>query len=685
MDHPPYRVAQELELLLGDPEDPATVFSHARSLELDEREEFPADICRELADWGLQDFYVPVEYGGRLTDYETVMQVMRVVARRDLTVAIGHGKTYLGAVCVWVSGSAEQARVLAADIRAGLPVSLALTERAHGSDLLAGDVLGEPDDRGGWHVTGEKWLINNATRGSLLSVLTRTDPDGGPRGFTVLLVDKRRLREGDDYHCLDKIPTHGIRGADISGIALAAAPVPAEAAVGPVGGGVETVLKALQLTRTMCASLSLGAADHALRIALDFAETRELYGRRLVELPQARHVLACAAADVLAGEALATVAARSVHTATGELSVAAAVTKYLVPTGTEGVIGELTRLLGARAFLKDVHARGMFQKVDRDHRIVGLFDGNTLVNLNSLVNQFRSLVRGWRRGGGDTAGAVHAFDLSAPLPPLDPARLSLVARHGSGIMATLPDSVAALRAEAGGRPELKNALASAERLLAVTDRVHEEMDAYRTVVTDVPPAAFDAARRYSLCLAGAACLGLWTHNHRAAAGGRTGALWGDGLWLWPVLDRLLVRLGDPDAGKPDAYPPLLDRLRSTRTTGDLFSLLPLHLPTTATGGPAGTGAASARLASAPADTADGTAGRDAVPAADPRPAGAPAPAGALAPAGAGHGGRGDAPGETGAGAGGDAGDRYPGGRGRQAGPQGTGADVHAHTHEGTSC
>ncbi|MGY1499228.1 cytochrome P450 [Streptomyces sp. QTS52] len=263
------------------------------------------------------------------------MQVMRVVARRDLTVAVGHGKTYLGGVCVWISGTAEQARGLAAGIRAGVPVSLALTERAHGSDLLAGDVRGEADGEGGWRVSGEKWLINNAIRGSVLSVLTRTAEDGGPRGFTVLLVDKRRLAEGDDYRCLDKIRTHGIRGADISGIAFDAAPVPADAAVGGAGGGVETVLKALQLTRTLCASLSLGAADHALSIALDFAERRELFGRRLIDLPQARHVLASAAADVLVGEALATVAARSVHTVPDELSVVAAATNAAVASANQ--------------------------------------------------------------------------------------------------------------------------------------------------------------------------------------------------------------------------------------------------------------------------------------------------------------------------------------------------------------
>ncbi|MFJ6775397.1 acyl-CoA dehydrogenase family protein [Kitasatospora sp. NPDC091257] len=576
MDHAPYRVAEELEQFLGDPDAPGTVFSYARSLELDESETFPADICRVLEDWRLQDHYVPAEHGGRLTDYETVMQVMRTVARRDLTVAIGHGKTYLGGVCVWVSGSPEQAARLAADIRAGVPVSLGLTERAHGSDLLADEVHGEPDGAGGWLVSGEKWLINNATRGSVLSALVRTDPAGGPRGFSVLLMDKRGLGP-EHYRCLDKIRTHGIRGADISGIAYDRAPVPAAALVGTEGGGLETVLKALQLTRTMCAALSLGAADHALALALDFAERRELYGRRLVDLPQARQVLASAAADVLVGEALATVAIRSVHTLTGELGVAAAATKYLVPTGTEQVIAELTRLLGARAFLKGEHAGGMFQKVDRDHRIVGLFDGNTLVNLNSLVNQFRSLSRGWERGTGDTAGAATAFDLAAPLPALDPSRLSLVAKGGSGIVASLPASVAALRAEAGHDPALDGALEAAELLLAVTGRVHAEMAAHRSPVSDVPTAAFEVARRYSLCLAGAACLGLWAHNHRAAARGRTGALWRDGVWLWPALDRLLVRLGEQDGPRPEAYPALLARLRDTRAAGALHSLLPLRL------------------------------------------------------------------------------------------------------------
>ena len=576
MDHAPYRLAEGLENYLGNPADPSVVFSATRSIELDELEQFPAELCEQLEAWGIQAYYVPAAHGGQLESYEELLQLMRTVSRRDLTVAIGHGKTYLGGVCVWTSGSPQQAAGLAADIEVGVPVSLGLTERAHGSDLLAGDVVAEPDGAGGYLVSGEKWLINNATRGSVLSLLARTGSEGGPRGFSVLLVDKRLLEPGS-FRCLDKIPTLGIRGADISGIAFDAARVPGTALIGSEGGGIETVLKALQLTRTMCAALSLGAADHALRLALDFAEERELYGRRLIELPKARRALADAAVDALIAEALGLTASRSVHTLTAELSVTAAVTKYLLPTSTEGVIRELTKLLGARAFLKDVYAHGMFQKIDRDHRIVGLFDGNTLVNLNSLISQFRSLLRAHGRGVGDVPGAAAAFRLAAPLPPFEPSGLSLVARRGSGVLASLPGSVEVLRAAAVENPALKSALASAERLLEVSERVYAEMEEHQNVVGDVPVAAFDTAKRYTWCFAAAACLGVWAHNGSSATEGRTGGLWRDGRWLRAALDRLLRRLGETGPDDPEGYEEVLEQLRTMRGDGQLFSLMPLTL------------------------------------------------------------------------------------------------------------
>src|SRR5215207_8495396 len=135
-----YSTAEELERYLGDPLDPERAFCFRRSVELDEAEEYPEEATRLLEEWGMSQYFIPEESGGKLRSYEEVLMLLRVVSRRDLTTAIGYGKTYLGAVAVWVGGTPQQRRRLARIISNGEQVALGLTERAHGSDLLSAEV-----------------------------------------------------------------------------------------------------------------------------------------------------------------------------------------------------------------------------------------------------------------------------------------------------------------------------------------------------------------------------------------------------------------------------------------------------------------------------------------------------------------------------------------------------------------
>ncbi|MGP3910934.1 acyl-CoA dehydrogenase family protein [Nonomuraea sp. 10N515B] len=482
--------AADLDRALGDPTDARCLFSFARLAELDRAEAFPADHCRELDRLGLAAHYVPAEFGGDLRSYPELLELVRVVARRDLTVAVAHGKTFLGTVCVWLAGDRDQATGLAREVRAGIPVSLALTERDHGSDLLAGQVRAAEG-----RLTGEKWLINNATRSSLVSVLARTSPAGGPRGFSILLADKRTLPEGS-YRLLPKVPTHGIRGADISGIEFRDAPA---ALVGPVGGGLELVFKALQLTRTFCAGLSLGAADQALSQATAFTRSRHLYGRRLIDMPHIRRKLGEAHAARTVAEAVTTVAARSIHTLPGEMAVVSAVAKAFVPARVDELIAGCGTLLGARAFLTEVLDHGAFQKLDRDHRVVAIFDGSSFVNRNALINHFPALVRGYRASKVDEMGLREALDARGPLPPSDPRRLALSSKDGSSLVQSLRDG--------------PGDLTGATELLRACDDLHEKLVRVKPAPRDVPSEAFALAQRYEFCFAGAAVLGL----HRVGA------------------------------------------------------------------------------------------------------------------------------------------------------------------------
>ncbi|HEX8145177.1 MAG TPA: acyl-CoA dehydrogenase family protein, partial [Pyrinomonadaceae bacterium] len=108
--YPPaqYAAAERLEAYLGDPFDPESSLSFKRLLQLDEAELYPEDACRLLNHWHLHLYYIPIEEGGQLSSYEEVLSLIRAIARRDITCAIAHAKTYLGAAALWLAGTEKQ-------------------------------------------------------------------------------------------------------------------------------------------------------------------------------------------------------------------------------------------------------------------------------------------------------------------------------------------------------------------------------------------------------------------------------------------------------------------------------------------------------------------------------------------------------------------------------------------------
>ncbi|WP_265566895.1 acyl-CoA dehydrogenase family protein [Streptomyces hygroscopicus] len=524
-------------------------FGVSRSAALDAAEAFPEQECALLDACGLPRAYVPARLGGVPGGLPELLHALREVARRDVTVAVAHGKTFLGAVSTWVAGTEQQQRALARLLLdENAVVAWGLTERGIGSDLLAGSLTAVRGPDREWRLTGEKWPINNATRGRLISVLARTDPAGGPRGFSLFLVDKSTLAEGT-WQPLPKEPTHGIRGADISGLRLSDAPIPADALIGKVGDGLGTVLRALQLTRTVCAALSLGAGEHALRLAHEFAAERALYDTRLLLLPLARRVLGRAAASLALADAAALLGARCAHGLTGEMSAVSAAVKAGVPWIVQQTIDDLAELLGARGFLTAHHADGMFQKLERDHRIVAVFDGSTAVNRSLLISQFPLLAKLIRTGTYDAAGLA-ATTGETPLPELEPAALRLVSRTGCSVVQAVPEAAARIAALAGAGSVPPRAAALAVLLSEQTVALARDMAELPPSARNAPAAAFAVARRFEACFAGAAALHLLV-----APGGTESAV-----ALTAALERCMELLVPGHRPPSDAYEPLVPPL-----------------------------------------------------------------------------------------------------------------------------
>jgi alkylation response protein AidB-like acyl-CoA dehydrogenase len=533
---PQYAAAAALEAHLGDPREAKAKLSFARSIALDEREAFPQESVDALIAWGYLRQMVPVADGGRLGSFEEAIWLQRCVSRRDLTSAIALGQSFLGTVAVWLAGTPLQRARTAEALLAGRLASLALTEEEHGSDVLASSMTAFRE-AGGFRVRGRKWLINNATRGTLLTLFARTAPEGGLHGCSLLLLDKERI-DGAALHPLPKLPTHGIRGADISGIAIDGALLPEGALLGPEHAGAEVLLQGLQLTRTACAGFSLGAADTALRLALDFAKGRRLYGQTVFDLPHARAQLAGCFADLLLCDALATVGARAIQAAPEQLSLWSSVVKYFVPVSCERVIREAAVVLGARHYLRD-HAGGAFQKLLRDAAVVSLFDGSTAVNLDAIGAQLPRLGPARAAPPEERAQTLALLcTLTAPLPPLAPSRLALANAGRDDLTQGLAETVALLRGPGAALPEALTPLA--DRLVRALEALSAEVAALASkdrAAMKRSPELFSLAARFASLSAGAAALHLFVR-----ARGQLDAAFDDGAWLVVCLARVL---GEP--------------------------------------------------------------------------------------------------------------------------------------------
>lgn len=546
----------DLDAWISTAEAPGGGFDARALYDADLCDAFPTEAVRALEEFGLARFYVPKQFGGLLASIPELLQLWRVVARRDLTVAVAHGKTFLGSICVWVSGHPDQARALGAAVAAGMVVSWGLTERGRGSDLMRTAVTLR-SAAPGWKLDGEKWLINNATRGHAICVLARSRERLGPGSLSVVLVEKSRIDRAS-YECLPKELTLGIRGADISGIVFRQTKLEPGALVGVEGQGLELVLRSLQVTRTLCTGLSLGALDHALSIALRFARSRVIHGRALIEFDMAAGTLAHAELSRRVTETVADVAGRCMHVFPEEMSVISALCKAFIPPTVEGSIAALAELVGLRSFVADHDVCEALEKIERDHRIVPIFDGSTVVTRNSLVSQFPILSRAYERQQADLSRCMEAAG-TAPLATITFDELRVLSPGGCSLVQSLPSVIARLRSAAGKDASLESSAALAAQVVARTASVIERARAIIPKAQQIEARAFDVARDYELCFAASACLLRWLAAYEQSEGPPY-----DARWLAACLDWILSELAPDHDTSPESERWALEQLQPTQ-------------------------------------------------------------------------------------------------------------------------
>ncbi|MBK1986465.1 acyl-CoA dehydrogenase [Sphaerospermopsis aphanizomenoides BCCUSP55] len=574
-------VAEALEKDLGDPGNPESMMSFQQVIDLDEKEEFPQEIIDWLYNWKLQHYYIPTECGGEFTCFDEFISFVRVLARRDQTAGIAF-TTMFWSFLVWMAGTDEQKQILSSFMKdANGTMCLAYSEKAHGSDLLGGDMEARKVS-GGYLLSGEKWPINRATRSGVAFVLARTDPEGGPRSLSLFMVEKSKI-DPANYSNLPKILTHGIRGSDMSGICFDNCFIPEYMRLGAEGAGLEIALKGFQITRALCAAFSQGAADTALRTTLKFAIERKLYGKTVFDMPQPRRTLTDGFLDILICDCSTFGVGRGFSTMPEQISVWSAVVKYFVTTTLETVVQNVSVVLGSRFYMREAHDWGIFQKVLRDNSIISMFDGSTIVNLHALLLQLRQLAKSRARNAGSKLEALSGrlattFDLTQSLPAFDGKKLELVNRGGDDVLQGLDLALASLeqlKTDSNLNPD------TLYQIITLTDIVREELNNLDVQITESTfqfgheqdPELFDMAKQYCVLHAAASCVYTWIYNRN-----HLGEFFANGEWLALSLRRLMLNLRPAKAlpGRIDDGSVVQEMIR-LYNEDRMFSIVPFQL------------------------------------------------------------------------------------------------------------
>ena len=266
---------------------------YARDLDEDPNKMFIDDVMwQKIKDLGIFAAAVPEEYGGMGGTIMDDVIIAEEFARGSAAVAMSFGATTgFGARAILFDGNEEQKRFYLPKIAEGeIKFALAVTEPAGGTDILGALRMTADLDGDNYLLNGQKVFITNAHKADYLITLVKTDRETTKKTKALsLFIVPVKDNPGIKIIPLKKFT---IKGASACEIFFDNAPVPAANMLGPLNGGWYSLLKTLNHERIIVAALTNGIGMAALEDMVEYAKTREAFGRPIGQYQAIQHKIA---------------------------------------------------------------------------------------------------------------------------------------------------------------------------------------------------------------------------------------------------------------------------------------------------------------------------------------------------------------------------------------------------------
>jgi butyryl-CoA dehydrogenase len=264
---------------------------------VDEAGEFNWEATRKMGPLGLLGLNVPEEYGG--TDVDPVSAAIAIeelgwaCGSTALAIAAHNG---LGCAPIALFGSHELKSRFLPRVASGEAqlAALALTEPGAGSDLQGGVSTRAELQGDEWVINGSKMWCTNASIADFIVTLVRTDPKGGSRSLSLIVVPTA----ASGLHIGPPEKKMGLKGSPTHAVTYENVRVPAAYLIGEKGQGLRQTLLVLDGGRVGIGALSVGLAQAAFEEAIRYAQERQAFGVPISEYQAIQWMLADAATEI---------------------------------------------------------------------------------------------------------------------------------------------------------------------------------------------------------------------------------------------------------------------------------------------------------------------------------------------------------------------------------------------------
>jgi alkylation response protein AidB-like acyl-CoA dehydrogenase len=331
---------------------------------------FPSEAVKKLGEMGILGMMVPEEYGGAGSDVLSYILAIEELARVCASTAVIVSVTNSVAcfpICRF--GSEEQKRTILRELASGEALgAYALTEPQSGSDA-ANQKSRAVRDGDGYVLNGAKAWITNAGEARWYVLMAMTDPSAGSHGITSFLVsaDDEGLRIGAPE---DKM---GLRASKTAAIFLEDVRVPADRRLGAEGEGFTIAMTTLDHSRISIAAQGLGVAQAAYEAAVEYAQTRETFGRKLAEHEAIAFQIADMRVQIEAARMLTYRAALLSQTPGARFSKESSMAKVYASEVANAVAARAVQIFGGYGYSREYEVERLY----RDARVTTIYEGTS--------------------------------------------------------------------------------------------------------------------------------------------------------------------------------------------------------------------------------------------------------------------------------------------------------------------